>query len=157
MNDCYSFVRKLSNFESETFRLLPRYPIPGCSAVTNYAVLRCKQCCYKWSSRLWLLRLSLYRGVNNEVMNDCVPVRYAIGKVKPVKQIFRSEHEHGLCDTRAVPRNWKSWSQVKNFFVWVIFNITIRKTPLTFENSRFKFLIIAVNYYEAVLHNLGGV
>ena len=35
-------------------------------------VLRCKQGRYEWSSWLWLLRLNLYRGVSNVVMNDVV-------------------------------------------------------------------------------------
>ena len=34
-------------------------------------VLWCKQWRYEWSSGLWLLRPSLYRRLNNEVMNDC--------------------------------------------------------------------------------------
>ena len=34
-------------------------------------VPRCKQWRYEWSLWLWSLRLSLYRGVNNGLMNDC--------------------------------------------------------------------------------------
>ena len=37
--------------------------------VTEF-VPRCKQWCYEWSSQLWLLRLSFYRDVNNDVMID---------------------------------------------------------------------------------------
>ena len=33
-------------------------------------VPQCKQWRYELSSRLWLLRLSLYRGVNNDIMNN---------------------------------------------------------------------------------------
>ena len=33
-------------------------------------VPRFKQLGYKWSLRLWALRLSLYRVVNSDVMND---------------------------------------------------------------------------------------
>ena len=62
-------------------------------------VPRWKQWGYEWSSRLWLLRLTLYCGENNDVMNDRL--------MKPKKNNFQTltkiEHVPYRC---SVLTNW---------------------------------------------------
>ena len=65
----------------------------GNSFVQTEFVPRCKYWCYDWALQLWLLRLSLYSGVNNDGMNEhdiCMYTVWAIVKEKHGKKYLGS-------------------------------------------------------------------
>ena len=84
-------------------------------------VLRCKQWHYEWSLWLWLLRLSLYRGVNSEVMNDrrghdcldwvCFPPCYY------------------FCQNPHLLSQYVSQGEGSRGFIWLVYQDYTKRTP----------------------------